>query len=296
MDIKLDYYKIFYEVANTLSFSKAAERLFITQSAVSQSVRNLESTLGTPLFLRTKKEVSLTEEGAVLYEYVKNAISLIDRGEHEIEKIKKLEKGSLRIGVSDTISRHVLLPFLERFNRTYPMINLQIVNRTSMQAIDLLKAGGVDLAFVNLPLEDDRISVTPYAAVQDIFVAGTRFSFLMGKVLSFEELSGYPLIFLEKNANSRNYVEQFFLSKGIPLRPEIELGSHDLVLEFAKINLGIACVTREFAKEYLDNGSLKVIETERPIPKRQIGVCRLKGVSISAAGNMFLSFMGIHLE
>lgn len=291
MDIKLDSYKIFYEVAENLSFSKAAEKLFITQSAVSQSIKTLENTLETPLFLRGKKTISLTPEGEVLFEYIKNAISLINKGENEVQKLKKLEKGSLRIGVSDTISRYVLLPYLERFNRTYPMINLQIVNRTSLQAIDLLKAGKVDLAFINLPLEDDAIEVTPYTDVQDIFVAGSRFRFLYGRTLTLKEISEYPLIFLEKNANSRNYVENFFLSRGISLKPEIELGSHDLVLEFARINLGIACVTREFSRQYLENGSLTVIPTATPIPKRAIGYCRLKGVSISAAGSAFLSLM-----
>ena len=154
MDIKLDHYKIFFEVANNLSFSRAAEQLFITQSAVSQSVRHLESQLDTRLFIRGKKGVSLTPEGELLYEYIKNAIFLIDKGEREIQKIKNLETGNLRIGVSDTISRYLLLPYLEKFNRTYPMVNLQIVNRTSIQAVDLLKSGQVDLAFVNLPLTD----------------------------------------------------------------------------------------------------------------------------------------------
>ena len=203
MDIKLDLYKIFFEVADNLSFSRAAEHLFITQSAVSQSIKNLESLLDTRLFHRGRKDISLTEEGELLYEYVKNAISLINKGEQEIQKIKDMERGSLRIGVSDTISRYVLLPYLEKFNRTYPMINLQIVNRTSIQAIGLLKSGQVDLAFVNLPLKDDAVEVERYSGVQDIFVAGSRFRFLYGRSLSLQELAEKPQIFLEKNSNSR---------------------------------------------------------------------------------------------
>jgi len=291
MDIKLDFYKVFYEVAETMSFSKAADRLYITQSAVSQSVKNLETALDSRLFIRGSKGIALTAEGELLYEYVKNAISLIDKGEAELQKLQNLEKGSLRIGVSDTISRYVLLPYLEKFNRTYPMINLQIVNRTSIQGIGLLKSGQVDLAFVNLPLADDAIEIEHYCDVQDIFVAGSRFRFLYDKVLSLQELVEYPLIFLEKNANSRNYVEDYFLSKGVSLKPEIELGSHDLVLEFAKINLGIACVTREFSKQYLADGSLSQIHIAEPIPARSVGICRLKGVSVSAAGNAFLSLL-----
>ncbi len=291
MDIKLDFYKIFLEVAEHLSFSKAAERLYITQSAVSQSVKNLETELDTRLFIRGNKGIALTAEGELLYEYVKNAVSLIDKGETELQKLKTLERGSLRIGVSDTISRYVLLPYLEKFNRAYPMIHLQIVNRTSIQAVSQLKAGQVDLAIINLPFTDDAIEITELSPVQDIFVAGDRFRFLRDRELSLQELVGYPLIFLEKNANSRNYVERYFLSRGISPKPEIELGSHDLVLEFAKINLGIACVTREFSKQYLSDGSLFEVRVTDPIPARSIGVCRLKGVSVSAAGNTFLSLL-----
>lgn len=291
MDIKLDLYKIFYEVAESMSFSKAADRLYITQSAVSQSVKNLETALETQLFIRGNKNIALTAEGALLYEYVKNALSLLVKGESELEKLQKLEKGNLRIGVSDTISRYILLPYLEKFNHTYPMVNLQIVNRTSIQAVALLKSGEVDLAMVNLPLQDDAIEIKPYCKVQDIFVAGSRFRFLYDRVLTLQELAEYPLIFLENNANSRNYVERYFLSKGVSLKPEIELGSHDLVVEFAKINLGIACVTREFSKQYLADGSLTQIQITDPIPERGVGICRLKGVSLTAAGNAFLSLL-----
>lgn len=120
---------------------------------------------------------------------------------------------------------------------------------------------------------------------------GSRFRFLYDRAVTLRELADYPLIFLEKNSNTRNYVENFFLSKGIQLTPEIELGSHDLVLEFARINLGIACVTQEFSRQYLTDDTLHKIDVTDPIPKRGIGICKLKGVSVSAAGNAFLKLM-----
>lgn len=291
MNIKLDFYKIFYAVASQMSFSKGAESLYMTQSAASQSIKNLENALDTKLFLRGKKGISLTPEGELLYEYVEKALSLLEKGEHEIEKMKKGELGSLRIGVSDTLSRYLLLPFLEKFSSIYPMINLQIVNRTSVQAIELLKQGKVDLAFVNLPLSDDAVNIMPYLEVQDIFVAGERFGFLKEKTLSLEEISEYPLILLERNSNSRHYLDKFFFSRGIQLKPEIELGSHDLVLEFVKSNLGIACVTREFASQYLEDGALFAISTSEPIPPRHIGICTLKGVSLTPSGKTFISLV-----
>lgn len=291
MDVRLDAYRIFHAVAANLSFSKGARQLYITQSAASQSIKNLEETLGIKLFLRNKKDVSLTPEGEMLFEYVKNALSLIEKAEGELQRFKKLEQGQLRIAVSDTLSRYLLLPFLETFGRRYPMIHLNIVNRTSPQALELLKLGKVDLAFVNLPLEDEAVEIKPYRQVQDIFVAGSRFRFLENRPITLEKLSKYPLIFLERNSNSRICVENFFLSKGIQISPDIELGSHDLVLEFARINLGISCVTREFSKKYLESGELFQISTTEKLPSRQVGICTLKGVSISAAGRAFLSLI-----
>ncbi|MGI5959786.1 MAG: LysR family transcriptional regulator [Massiliimalia sp.] len=291
MDIKLDLYRVFAAVAREMSFSKGAKSLFITQSAASQSIKHLEDCLGTKLFLRDNKTISLTQEGELLYEYTQNALSLIDKAEQEILKVVSGEQGNLRIGASDTISRWLLLPYLENFSRTYPMVNLQIVNRTSLQAVELLKQGKIDLAFVNLPLQDDSIQVQNYVQVQDLFVAGSRFQFLYGKTVSLEELTRLPLILLEKAANSRGYVDEFFLSHGLKITPEIELGSHDLVLEFAKINLGIGCVIQEFSKGYLEEEQLFALELSEPIPPRWIGICTLKGVSISSAGKAFLAML-----
>lgn len=173
MDIKLDAYRIFYAAAGKQSFSKAAQELFITQSAVSQSIKNLEERLKTVLFVRSKREIRLTPEGETLYEYVKNALSLIEKGESELLRFQTLEQGQLRIAAGDTLSRYLLLPFLEAFNRKYPMIRVNIVNRTSPQSLELLKAGQADLAFVNLPLTDEAVEIRPYRQVQEIFVGGS---------------------------------------------------------------------------------------------------------------------------
>lgn len=291
MDIKLDVYRIFCTAARTQSFSRAAGELFITQSAVSQSVKNLEEALGCALFVRSKRQISLTPEGETLYEYAKNALSLLEKGEKELHRFQNLEQGQLRIAAGDTLSRYLLLPFLETFGRRYPMIHLNIVNRTSPQSLQLLKLGKVDLAFVNLPLADDAVDIRPYRPVQEIFVGGSRFHYLAEKTLSLKELTRYPLIFLERAANSRLAAEKFFLSQGISLTPDIELGSHDLLLDFAKINLGISCVTREFAASALQAGELFEIKTEKPLPPRHVGICTLKGVSRSSAARAFLELL-----
>lgn len=291
MDIRLEAYKVFYEVAKVLSFSKAAQNLFMTQSAVSQSIKNLEKALDTKLFVRSSKGVRLTSEGDTLFEYASAALSLLQTGEDMMSKANNLQTGSLRIAANDTISNFFLMETLETFHQTYPGISLKIFNRTSLASVELLKAGQVDIAFVNLPLEDPALKITKFREVQDIFVAGKVFSYLKGQTLRYETLQKLPLIFLENTSNSRRYIDEFFQREGATLSPAIELASHHLLLECAKSNLGISCVTKEFCSTHLKKEEVFVVETEFAIPKRYTGICTLKSVSLSTAGQRFIELL-----
>ncbi|WP_352420602.1 LysR family transcriptional regulator [Proteiniborus sp.] len=291
MSIKLDLYKIFCEVAKYNSFSKAAKSLYMTQPAVSQSIMQLEGELDVRLFTRTPKGVILTNEGKLLFEYANSAINLIDVGEKKLIETKNLMVGDLKIGVGDTISRYFLLPYLEKFHNKYPNIKFKIINRTTIELCALLKSGEIDIAICNLPIEDSSIEVKELMIIHDIFVCGANYRDKIPMPLSFEDLTKLPLILLEYTSNSRQYVEKYILSKGIKIEPEIELGSHELLLEFAKINLGISCVIREFSNEYLQKGLLYEVKLIEEIPERSIGVCSLKSVSLSPSSTRFVEIL-----
>ena len=288
---KLDYYRIFNVVSRNESFSKAAAELYMTQSAVSQAMLKLEKELETHLFYRTPKGVTLTNEGEILHEYVNSALGLLDVGEEKIAEFKNLTTGQLRIGVGDTISRYFLLPYLEAFHTKYPGIKLNVLNGTTMEIRAFIKAGEADVGICNLPVVDDQLQVIPCKEIHDVFVCGAKYKNLKNKPISLELLMKMPLIFLEKKANSRNYVERYLKEQGYSISPEFELGSHDLVLEFAKINLGIACVTKEFAKDYLEKGILHELRLQQEIPKRSIGICYLKSVPMSRATKKFVAII-----
>lgn len=288
---RLGLYKIFSEVVQYKNFSRAAKSLYMTQPAISQAISQLETKLGIRLFTRTSRGVILTSEGELLYEYISSAINLINIGESKIQASKSLDMGDLKIGVGDTISRYFLLPYLETFHVQYPNIRLKIINRTTLELCDLLKSGEIDIAICNLPIKDSSLEIETCANIHDIFVCGERYKDDILKPLTFQELVKLPLILLEKKSNSRQYVEKHMLSKGITINPEIELGSHDLLLEFAKINLGIACVIEEFSLEYLNKKQLYKIPLKSPIPHRNIGFCFLKCVSLSPAPTRFLEIL-----
>lgn len=291
MVTKLDLYKVFCQVAKSKSFSKASKELYMTQPAVSQAIMQLERELDIRLFNRTTKGVVLTNEGSLLFEYINSAINLINAGEEKILEFKDLTVGELKIGVGDTISKYFLLTYLEIFHNKYPNLKFKIINGTTLELCALIKSGEIDISICNLPINDPSLEVIPCREVRDIFVCGERYKNLSEKKISLEEIVKYPLIFLEPNSNSRKYVEKFMLSKGIKISPEFELGSFDLLLEFAKINLGIACVVKEFSKDYLERGLLYEVNISEEIPSRSIGVCHLKSVPLSLASKKFVEIL-----
>lgn len=288
---KLDLYKVFCMAGKKKSFSKAATDLYMTQSAVSQAIRQLESELDTRLFNRTPKGASLTNEGSLLFDYANSAINLLDVGEEEILEFKNLTAGELQIGVGDTISRYFLLPYLEAFHNQYPNIKFKVVNGTTLELCSILKAGEIDIAICNFPLNDPALAQIPCMDIHDIFVGGEKFKHLLSRPSRLDEIAALPLILLEGESNSRKFVEDYMMSKGIRISPEFELGSYDLLLEFAKINLGIACVVREFSWEYLNKAQLFEIPLAEEIPKRSVGVCYLKRVPLSPAATKFVEII-----
>lgn len=285
MDIKLEQYRVFCTVTEAGSFSEAAKRLFVTQSAVSQQIRLLEDALGVTLFARGRKGVKLTSHGELLYSFAKKSLSELESAESLFAKMRSLEDGSIRIGAGDTLTRHFLLSRLEAFHSKYPAIKIEIVNRVTGETLSKLMGGKVDIAFINLPVDKEaysNVNVTEVGSLHDIFIAGERFSHLKEKTLSAEDIASLPLVMLEPKSNSRRIVDGFFEKKGVTLNPEFELGSHDLLFDFARRNLGIACVTEEFAKNELKDGVFK-LKTSFTIPKRSIGMCTLKNVAPTPA-------------
>lgn len=293
MSIRLELYRIFDKVAKCKSFSKAANELYMTQPAISQAIMQLEDELKIRLFTRTPRGVILTNEGKILFEYTNSAISLLDNGEKKIRQSRDLKQGELKIGVSDTISRYYLLPYVEKFHKAYPNIKLKIINQTTDELCKLIKSGEIDIGICNLPIKDNSLDIKKCKDIQDIFVFGERYKDMVTNSITYEELLGYPLIFLDNRSKTRQYVEGYLFSKGIRINPEIELGSHDLLLEFAKVGLGLACVVREFSENYLLEGSLYELNLIEDIPKRGIGICSLKGVSLSPSSEKFIEYLDI---
>ena len=287
MDINFELYKIFYHAAKNASFSEAARELFISQSAVSQSVKGLEDSIGSRLFIRGPRSIKLTATGELLFSYVEQAYSLLKSAEHKIEEMQNLHLGELKIGVGDTVLRYFLTPYLQQFIKKYPEIKVQIINRTTPGIIATMKKGEVDFGIITLPTDDLDIETTLFREVRDVFVASPRFSRYVGKPIDMNELLELPLLLLQKQSATRRNLDSYFSARDRNVIPEIELESMELLVEYARIGLGVAYVLKESADALVSGGELFILEQTDPIPKRKLGIATLRNVPLSKAAAEF---------
>jgi len=283
INISAELYKTFYYVAKEESITKTAEKLFITQPAVSRSIRQLEEKIGCMLFFRIPKGVKLTNEGKILFSFVEQAFNFLYLGEKKLTEMKNLESGEIAIGVGDSICKHYLIPYLKRYNTDYPGINIHITNQKSYEIINMLKNGKIDIGIVNLPIEDNQLRITKIMDIHDCFVVGEKYKDIINNSISLKSLIKYPIMLVEKGSNSRKFIEDFFLEHGISIIPDFELGNFELLSQFAMINLGVACVIREFFINELENKQLYELNIKEEIPPRGIGLISLKIVPLSAS-------------
>ena len=291
MAVKLELYRVFKEVAETGNISLAAKNLYISQSAVSQSIKQLETALQARLFSRSPRGVTLTSEGQMLYEYVRSALSLLSTGEDKLSQAQQLLLGTLTIGASDTVTSLFPTPYLETFHRKHPGIRLKIVSGRSAKVLSLLKSGVVDIAFASSPSDKSNLLDFPCFETHSVFVAGSGYPCDFDHVYSLQEIAAFPLILLERKASSRVFLEQYFLKRGVTLTPEIELSSRSLLVDMAAIGLGVAGVTEEFVHRDLEKGSIRVLKTDFEIPSRTVDMCTLREVSPTAAASRFIEMV-----
>lgn len=288
MDINYELYKVFYYVAITLSFSEASKKLYISQSAVSQSVKVLEKKLNQTLFIRSTKRVQLTPEGEILLKHIEPAMNLIKKGEAQLLEANTLNGGQLRIGASDTICRYFLVPYLNRFHKLYPHVHIKVTNQTSIECVRLLENGQVDFCITNYPNSalSNHQNIRVIREFSDVFVANPAHFPLQGRKLSLKELQNYPILMLDRKSTTSEFLHNLFQQHQLDLVPEIELSSNDLLIDLARIGLGIAFVP-DFCIPAHEK-DLFLLELEEQLPSRQLVVVSNDTLPISQAAKQFM--------
>lgn len=291
MDINYELYKVFYHVAVTLSFSEASKQLFISQSAVSQSVKVLEKKLNQTLFVRSTKRVQLTPEGEILFRHIEPAMNLIKQGENQLLEANTLNGGQLRIGASDTICRYYLVPYLNQFHKQFPHVHIKVTNQTSIECASLLEHGQVDLIVVNYP--NSALSGSHTSRVinefHDVFVANRQYFPLDQGPVSLLDLQRYPILMLDRKSTTSEFLHAMFQRSHLDLVPEIELSSNDLLIDLARIGLGVAFVP-DFCIPANDK-DLFTVKLKEEFPARQMVVAYNEKLPISQPTRQFMNML-----
>ena len=292
MEQNLSQYKIFYEVAKAGNISKAAKELYISQPAISKSISKLEDSLDVALFTRNSRGVQLTEEGRLLFHHTKAAFEELGRGEQELKRVKDFHIGHLKIGVSNTLCKYILLPYLKKFIEKYPHIKITIESQSTSHTVSMLEQHQIDLGLIAEPSNRRPLLFQPVMDIQDIFV--TTKSYLNNLYLregtEADLFQTGNILLLDKNNMTRRYIDEYMSENHIVPNQLLEVTTMDLIIEFAKIGLGIGCVIKEFVQEELDRGDLIHIPLETNIKMRTVGFA-YNSCSVSTAMESFFEVM-----
>lgn len=296
--VNLDLYRVFYTVAKCGSLTKAAEELYISQPAVSQSIKQLESQLGISLFNRTHRGMELSAQGGkMIFSKVEQALGLLKEAETLVKQINLGAAGAIRIGASESIFEYFLAEKIVRFHERFPAVKIELLSDVTPRTVEELKAHRCDVAFVNLPMEVEP-ELKLYGncmRISDTFVAGEKYAELAQGTVPLAKLKEYPLITLDKNTIARRSLNSFLASLGLEFTPAVEVGSWDMMKRLAANGMGIGVMPREYAKRRLEEGSLFEVKTDPVLPVRSVGVLVPRNRAASYALRAFLEQFGVHV-
>lgn len=289
MNLQYEWYKVFYTAAKHLNYTKAATELFVSQSAVSQTIRQLEESLGVKLFYKEGRQIRLTQEGKVLLEHVEPAVKLFEKASSTLKDMGSPTHGSIRMGASDTLSRFLLLPYIKAFHEQHPSIKITINNRPSPISSELVQKGEIDFAVVNYEstLETQRLAVYPLTETENVFVGTDQVLEAAGlsrDKLSLKKLSRCALITLEPKSTTRRLLDRFLADRKVNWTPEFEGGSVDLILEMASIGIGVGFVPKMALDKWQDP-LLKVLPISEHIPTTSVCIVKHMHMPLSPAAS-----------
>lgn len=290
--VNLELYKVFYTVARCGSITRAAAELYISQPAVSQSIKQLEAQLGAPLFKRTHKGMELTAQGgALVYEDVDKALKILGGVENKLSEMNQSATGTLRIGASETIFQYCLAEKIVAYHKQFPNVKFELLSDISSRTLEQLKTDRCDIGFLNLPIDvDDGILLTDsIMLLNDVFIAGEAFSHLKGVKLSVWDLNRYPLLLMEEKTVARSFFEHYRQSVGVSLSPAVEIDSWGFMKKLVEEGMGIGVIPREYAQRRIREGTLFELDVSPAMPSRSVGMALPKNANMSFALRAFIS-------
>ena len=268
--VNFEYYKVFYHVAKSGNFTVAAKQLFLTQPSITKTIQKLEEQLGCQLFARTKRGVTLTPEGRMLWQKIEPACQLISSAENELETIKSMKGGILSIASTEMSFKTYVLPALEMFLKEYPNIKIKFVNALNEKILSMLKNGSIDLAILHAPFDiDDTMEIYPIDSIKECMVVGPRYAFLADQTRHITELKDYSFVSMPEGSSTKNYLKNYFNKHDLSFEPDIELTTIELAVHAVESNFGIGILPERVIREKIKTGKLFEVKLQDELPERK---------------------------
>lgn len=270
-DVNLNWLKVFMTVATSNSFLDASKKLYISQPAISKSIKLLEEELNINLFYRGNKGICLTPKGEQLLAYITEANDLLQAAERMICKDNDMDSGQLVIGAQSHIVRYYLLEKIEQFRKDYPKINIRIVDLSTRDLLELLEKHNIDFVIDSSPIETiyNNTLIKPIAYLDTCFIKSPKNKTAIKEATKLE---GQDIILPLARSSLRKTLEKDLMTDNISLKPILEFETEELIIEAVKRNLGVGFVVKNAVKSDVEEGHIETITIDYVLPKVEINL------------------------
>ena len=286
--MQIENFKIFADLVETKSFSKAAKLNGITQSAVSQQARAMERNFKTLMIDRSQKQFNLTREGQRIYEAAKEILHVYEKLESELQEMKKVISGTIRISTIYSIGLHELPPYVKRFLQEFPSVNVRIEYRRSNLVYEDILHNAVDFGLVAFPQKQRQIEMIPFRNDRLVLITHPNHPLSKGLEVDLKTLAGHKFIGFDPDIPTRKAVDQIFRDNKIEITPVMEFDNIETVKRAVEIDHGIAIVPQATVQQELRQGTLAVVPFKGREFTRPLAILHRKGRVLTPAMRKFV--------
>ncbi|HEY1170696.1 MAG TPA: LysR family transcriptional regulator [Verrucomicrobiae bacterium] len=289
--MQIESLKVFTDLAETESFTKAAQINSVTQSAVSQQISSLERHFKSILIERSKKKFRLTREGQVLYEYSKQIIQTYDALQNRIQEIKDIVSGTIRVSTIYSIGLHDLPPYLKQFLKQFPTVNVHVEYRRANQVYDDVLGNVVDIGLVAYPQKELRLEVIPLREDPMVLICHPQHPFAKAKQIKLKQIAGQKFVGFEPDIPTRRAIDKVFKDHGVSLMPVMEFDNIETVKRAVEIDAGISIVPHNTILQEVSKQTLVEVKIEDAEFFRPLAVIYKKSKVLSPAMKQFITIL-----
>jgi DNA-binding transcriptional LysR family regulator len=293
--MQIENFKIFADLVETKSFSKSAKLNGITQSAVSQQARAMERHFKTLLIDRSQKQFQLTREGTRVYEAAKEVLHTYEKLLSELQEMKKVISGTIRISTIYSIGLHELPPFIKKFLHDFPSVNVRVEYRRSNLVYEDILHNSVDFGLVAFPVKQRQIEVLPFRNDRLVLITHPNHPLAKRTEIEVKDLTGQKFIGFDPDIPTRKAVDVIFREHKLEIEPVMEFDNIETVKRAVEIDHGIAIVPQATVAQEQKQGTLAVLHFRGKEFTRPLAILHRKGRVLTPAMRKFIETLGLDL-